>query len=476
MDMIINTVSGYLWGYFLTYGLLAAGLFFTLRLGFLQVRHAGEMIRTLASAKGADREEGGISPFQALSISLASRVGTGNIVGVAVALYLGGAGAIFWMWVVAFLGMATSFAESTLAQVYKTRSEDGSYRGGPEFYIARGLGLPWLGKVFAVLFIFTGLIFGAVQANSIAGAMNGAFEISPLVTGVVVSTLVAIVVLGGMSRIALVAEFVVPFMAGIYVLVTLVVAVMNADQLPGIFGNIVSGAFGLNEAAGGAAGSMTAALMNGVRRGLFSNEAGLGTAPHIAASATPNPHHPAAQGFVQALSVFIDTIVVCTATAILILTSGVMGPDNTLNGVELTQAAFNAHLGGFGPTFVAAAIFLFAGTSIFGSYAFCENAVAILFGSNAMVQMGLKLVIIGTTFWGALQAVAFIFGLADVFMAALASINLVVILLLSGTVRAMAQDYVTQRKTRAPRLDLDAFPQLRGKVDQDVWGTHSQQG
>lgn len=403
-------------------------------------------------------------------------MGTGNIVGVAVALYLGGAGAIFWMWVVAFLGMATSFAESTLAQVYKTRSEDGSYRGGPEFYIARGLGLPWLGKVFAVLFIFIGLIFGAVQSNSIAGAMNGAFEISPLVTGVVVSTLVAIVVLGGMSRIALVAEFVVPFMAGIYVLVTLVVAVMNADQLPGIFGNIVSGAFGLNEAAGGAAGSMTAALMNGVRRGLFSNEAGLGTAPHIAASATPNPHHPAAQGFVQALSVFIDTIVVCTATAILILTSGVMGPDNTLNGVELAQAAFNAHLGGFGPTFVAAAIFLFAGTSIFGSYAFCENAVAIMFGSNAMVQMGLKLVIIGTTFLGALQAVAFIFGLADVFMAALASINLVVILLLSGTVRPMAQDYVTQRKTRTPRLDLDAFPQLRGKVDQDVWGTHSQQG
>ncbi|WP_420005667.1 alanine/glycine:cation symporter family protein [Arenibacterium sp. LLYu02] len=476
MDMIINTASEYLWGYFLTYGLLAAGAYFTLRLGFLQLRHAGEMIRTLASAKGVGREEGGISPFQALSISLASRVGTGNIVGVAVALYLGGAGAIFWMWVVAFLGMATSFAESTLAQLYKTRSEDGSYRGGPEFYIARGLGLPWLGKVFAVLFIFTGLVFGAVQSNSIAGAMNGAFAVSPLVTGLVVSGLVAIVVLGGMSRIAVVAEFVVPFMAGVYVLVTLVVAVMNAGQLPGILGDIVSGAFGLNEAAGGAAGSMTAALMNGVRRGLFSNEAGLGTAPHIAASATPNPHHPAAQGFVQALSVFIDTIVVCTATAILILTSGVMGPDNTLNGVELTQAAFNAHLGGMGPTFVAAAIFLFAGTTIFSSYAFCENAAAILFGSNPMVQLGLKLVIIATTFGGALQAVALVFGLADVFMASLASINLVVILLLSGTVRAMAQDYVTQRKTHTPRLDLNAFPQLRGKVDQEVWGTRSDRG
>jgi AGCS family alanine or glycine:cation symporter len=342
MNAVIDFLNTIFWGYVLIYGLLAVGVYFTFRLRLQQILRFGEMFRVISSAPSTDQR--GISPFQALCTSLASRVGTGNIAGVAVALTLGGPGAIFWMWVVAFLGMATAFAESSLAQLYKVNDPDsadsGVFRGGPAFYIARGLGMPWLGAVFSVCLILSfGLVFNAVQANSIADAMEGAFGLPKIATGLVLAVLTAVVIFGGIRQIAAVAEYVVPFMAGAYLIVALLVVALNITEVPGMLIQIVGNAFGLVEAAGGVAGGITAAMLNGVKRGLFSNEAGMGSAPNIAAAARPMPHHPAAQGFVQALGVFIDTILICTCTAMMILLSGIYAPGGELTGTQLTQAA-----------------------------------------------------------------------------------------------------------------------------------------
>ena len=325
MNAIIDFLNTIFWGYVLIYGLLAVGVFFTIRLRFQQILHFGEMFRVIRSAPETDKE--GISPFAALCTSLASRVGTGNIAGVAVALTLGGPGAIFWMWMVALVGMATAYSESTLAQLYKVHEVEGGgtgvYRGGPAFYIAKGLGMPWLGSVFSVCLILSfGLVFNAVQANSIADAMVGAFGMPKLATGLVLAALTAIVIFGGIRQIATVAEYVVPFMAGGYLLVALIVLVMNLGEVPAMLAHIVGNALGFAEVGGGVAGGVAAAMLNGVKRGLFSNEAGMGSAPNIAAAATPVPHHPSSQGFVQALGVFIDTLVICSCTALMILLSG----------------------------------------------------------------------------------------------------------------------------------------------------------
>ncbi|PJN95362.1 sodium:alanine symporter family protein, partial [Amaricoccus sp. HAR-UPW-R2A-40] len=343
MTAIIGFLNTIFWGYVLIYGLIAVGIYFTIRLRFQQVLHFPEMFRVIFMSDSTDKE--GITPFQALCTSLASRVGTGNIAGVAVALTLGGPGAIFWMWVVAFVGMATAYSESTLAQLYKTHGPEGVYRGGPAFYIARGLGLPWLGSIFSVCLILSfGLVFNAVQANSIADAMVVAFGVPKLVTGLALAALTAVVIFGGIRKIATVAEYVVPFMAGVYLLVALFVLFTNLSEVPAMLGHIVGQAFGLEEAVGGVAGGVAAAMLNGVKRGLFSNEAGMGSAPNIAAAATPMPHHPSSQGFVQALGVFIDTIVVCTCTALMILLSGVYVPGGEVTGTALTQLAMGEHI------------------------------------------------------------------------------------------------------------------------------------
>ena len=335
MTAIIDFLNTLFWGYVLIYGLLAVGVFFTIRLGFLQFINFGEMIRAIKGSRESDAS--GISPFQALATSLASRVGTGNLAGVAVALYLGGAGAIFWMWMVALVGMATAYSESTLAQLYKIRDGEGQYRGGPAFYIAKGLNAPWAGSVFSICLIVSfGLVFNAVQANSIADAMEGAFGFSKMWVGIALAAGAGLVIFGGIRSIARFAEIIVPFMAGAYVLMALVVMAMNITEVPGVLATIVRSAFGLEEAAGGVAGSVTAAMLNGIKRGLFSNEAGMGSAPNVAATATPAPHHPSSQGLVQALGVFIDTIVICTATAVMILLSGVLEPGSGITGTQLT--------------------------------------------------------------------------------------------------------------------------------------------
>lgn len=469
MTAIVDFLNSIIWGYVLVYGLLAVGIFFTIRLGFLQFRHFGEMVRAIRGSRESDVH--GISPFQALCTSLASRVGTGNLAGVAVALYLGGAGAIFWMWMVALVGMATGYAESTLAQLYKVRDGKGQYRGGPAVYIAKGLKAPWAAAIFAVsLIISFGLVFNAVQANSIADAMQGAFGAPKLGVGVVIAACAGVVIFGGLRKIVRFAEFVVPFMAGAYVLLALGVMAMNITEVPGVLALIVKSAFGLEEAAGGAVGSVTAAMLNGIKRGLFSNEAGMGSAPNIAATATPAPHHPSSQGLVQAFGVFVDTIVVCTATAIMILLAGVLEPGSGVTGTQLTQQAMEVHLGEFGSYFIAVAILFFAFTSIVANYTYAENALVYLKGGNTLGLTILRLAALGMVIWGGYEAVVTVFNAADASMGLMAVINLIAIVLLSGTVIKLTKDYLAQRKEGVvPQFKSADYPELDEKIDSSIW-------
>ena len=467
MATIIDTLNNLFWGYILIYGLLAVGVYFTIRLAFIQIRHFPEFIRTIMRAPQNDR--GGISPFQALCTSLASRVGTGNMAGVAVALVLGGPGAIFWMWMVAIIGMATAYAESTLAQLYKVRDANGQLRGGPAFYIARGLKAPWAGALFSLALILAfGLVFNAVQANSIAGAMEEAFDIPKLATGFIVMALAAIVIFGGIKKIARVAEILVPFMAGAYLLLALFIIAVNIDQVPAALALIVKSAFGFEQAAGGVAG----ALLNGVKRGLFSNEAGMGSAPNIAAVATPYPHHPSSQGMVQSLGVFIDTLLVCTATALMILLSGAMGTDET--GIMLTQTALDEHIGGFGSYFVAIAILFFAFTSIIGNYSYAENALTYLKWATKPGIFILRILALAMIPWGAYQSVAMVFNAADAAMGLMATINLIAIVMLSGVVVKLTKDYFKQRKTHIPIFDAKEYPELKEQIDESIWNEHNE--
>ena len=466
---IVDFLNNVLWGYVLVYGLLAVGVYFTLRLTFIQFKHFPEFFRVIKGSRSGDKS--GISPLQALTVSLASRVGTGNLAGVAVALTLGGPGAIFWMWMVALVGMATAYAESTLAQLYKIRNADGQYRGGPAFYMARGLGLPWMGALFSVALILSfGLIFNAVQANSIAGATEEVFGFGRLWVGIGLAVLAGIVVFGGIRSIARVAEVVVPFMAIAYLLVALYVCIVHYAEVPGALWSIVASAFGLEEAAGGVTGGVMAALLNGVKRGLFSNEAGMGSAPNIAAVATPQPHHPASQGLVQGLGVFIDTLMICTATALMIILSGVYTPGQDVDGITLTQNALAAHLGDWGATFIAIAIFFFAFTSIIGNMSYAENAMTFLGAGGKTGMSFVRLGALAMVVWGSIESVGTVFNAADASMGLMATLNLIAILLLSGTVVKLTKDYFAQKKTGLePTFDNDMYPELRGKVDATIW-------
>ena len=476
MSAVIDFLNTIFWGYILVYGLLAVGVFFTIRLGFVQFRHFGELFRVIKSAPETDKA--GITPFQALTVSLASRVGTGNLAGVAVALYLGGAGAIFWMWLVALLGMATAYAESTLAQLYKVRNQDGDYRGGPAFYIARGLKSNWAAALFSIALILSfGLVFNAVQSNSIAGAVEGAFGVPKVVTGLGLAALAGVVIFGGIPQIARFASYVVPIMAGLYLLLGLVVLVLNIDEVPGILLMIVQQALGFEEAAGGVTGGLMAAMLNGVKRGMFSNEAGMGSAPNIAACAVPQPHHPSAQGFVQALGVFVDTLVICTVTALIILLSGVFEPGSGLNGTQLTQAALEDHIGAAGGYFIAIAILFFAFTSIVGNYSYAENALTYLGLAGPTGIMTLRVLALLMVVWGSVQTVTTVFNTADASMGLMATINLIAIVLLSGTVVKLTRDYFEQRRAgKEPRFRGRDYPELEHEVNHDIWYREESRG
>ena len=461
---VVDLLNGLIWGKVLIWLLVGSGVYFSVRLGFVQFRRFTHVFTVLRGSRNSD--DAGISSFQALCTSLAARVGTGNIAGVAVAITLGGPGAIFWMWVIALVGMATGFVEATLAQLFKVRDGNGQFRGGPAYYMARGLNARWMGVLFSIFLIIAfGFVFNSVQANTISGAMQGAFGLPNWLSGVVVVLLTALIIFGGLRSIARFSEIAVPFMAGAYLLVALGIILTNLGQVPEVLMLIVKSAFGLHEAA---AGGIGAAILNGFKRGLFSNEAGMGSAPNAAASATPYPPHPVSQGYVQMAGVFIDTLLICTASAAIILLAGV--PAGDAEGIMLVQQALTSEVGSWAKYFLAVVILFFAFTSIVANYFYAENCLVFLERNGARGLLLFRLAVLGMVMFGALASLPFVWNLADVSMGLMAITNLVAILLLSGLVIRLSQDYDRQRRAgQVPTFDANAHPDIQAMIEPGIW-------
>ena len=460
---MLATVTDFLWSYVLVAVLVTMGLIFTLGSRFVQLRYFVEMFRVLGGA--FQHHPGQVSSFQALTLSVAGRVGAGNIAGVAVAITLGGPGAIFWMWVVGLIGMATSFFECSLAQVFKTiDSKTATFRGGPMYYIERGLGSRGLGMAFTLLLLVTfGLAFVALQSFTASSSLEEAFGVPTHITGIVLTLVIAVTIFGGVQRISRVTEIIVPIMAILYVLVALYVVATNIGQVPDVLTLIVRGAFGLEQAVGGGIG---AAIMMGVRRGLFSNEAGLGSAPNVAAVATvPHPVH---QGIVQSFSVFIDTAIICTATAFIILMSGLHDGGNIDNGVVLTQLALADHVGPWGQTFVSLILLLFVFSSILYNFYLGENATSWMNPDNRVLFVVFRVLMLVLILWGSMQDLSTIFSFADLTMALLALVNLLALALMLKVCFRLMHDYDQQSRTGAiPVFDPNKFPDLN--IDREAW-------
>jgi AGCS family alanine or glycine:cation symporter len=438
----------------------------------------------MKNSRGKVQDTHGITPFQAFVTGLASRVGVGNVAGVAIAIAIGGPGAVFWMWFTAFLGMSSAFVESSLAQLFKVRdNKNQQFRGGPAYYITQGLKQKWLGIVFAIALITTyGFVFNAVQANAITGATSHAWGwdqanlILPLGglnleiswVGLFLVLMTAVIIFGGIKRIAKVAESFVPFMAVLYLAVALYIAVINYDLLPSIFQLIFSKAFEFEAAAGGFFGAMVSmAMMMGIKRGLFSNEAGMGSAPNAAAAS--DVKHPVNQGLVQMLGVFVDTFVVCSCTAIIILVSGLY-ENAGFEGVTLTQMALESQIGAWGDDFLALILFLFAYSSIIGNYAYAEGNVQFI-NNNSRVMLIFRLFVLVMVYFGSIASVPLIWNMADLFMGVMASINLIAILLLMPFLLMLLKDYTGQLKrgVKEPEFKLDNHPKFKDKVKSDIW-------
>jgi len=469
--MFINEI---LWGSILIYLLVGAGIWFTWQCGFVQFRYLTQLRGLILTNKNEDSS--GLSSFQALCTSLAARIGSGNLSGVAIALTLGGRGAIFWMWVVAMLGMATSFAECTLAQLYKTRDSEGNYRGGPAWYMERGLGMRWMGVMFSVfLMVAFGLIFNAVQANSIASAVNHAFGIPKTWIGIALVVLTAGVIWGGMRGTARVSQWLVPFMAFIWVLMSLVVVAMNIERLPEVVSLVFRSAFGWQEAASGAIGfSISQAITTGFQRGMFSNEAGMGSSPNAAAAAATWPPHPASQGLVQMFGVLIDTMIICTATAGIILFSGILDTANPqMNGVTLVQQGLSNVVGSWGAGFIALIVLLFAFTSIIANYAYAENNLLFLQNKSPFSIVLFRCMALVMVMFGTLSPLPIVWQMADVAMAFMAVTNLTAILLLSPIARDLSADYLRQlRLGMTPVFDPNRFPEIKSQLEPGIWDNH----
>ncbi|MGO3874950.1 alanine/glycine:cation symporter family protein [Psychrobacter celer] len=464
------------WYGLLMFVLIGAGLYFTVVTRFIQFRHFGHMWKLLR-VSNQGRKNGGISSFEALMTSLAARVGTGNLAGVAIAIYLGGPGAVFWMWMTALVGMSTSFIESTLAQAYKVPHNDNVYRGGPAYYIEKGLGKRWLAIFFSLcLLVAFGLAFNGVQSNTIAQATNEAFGVPTWMTGLVLVALVAPVVFGGLRSVARIAGKIVPIMAILYILLALFIIITNLSQFPAAIALIVKSAFGFEQAAGGVIGyGIAQAMINGIKRGLFSNEAGMGSAPNAAATAKSHPDHPAVQGFMQMLGVFMDTLVICTATAAIIILSGVVDPNVEQEGIQLTQLALSQYVGDLGIIFVAIAIFFFSFTSIIANYSYGESNLEFISGAkNAKIMiMIFRFMVLGMVFIGAIASLPAIWNFADLSMGMMALVNLVAILLLSPVALRILRDYERQIKEGKSgtqiKFDPDDFVKLKDEANRDAW-------
>lgn len=464
------------WYGLLMFLLIGAGIYFTVVTRFIQFRHFGHMWKLLR-VSNQGRKDGGISSFEALMTSLAARVGTGNLAGVAIAIYLGGPGAVFWMWMTAIVGMSTSFIESTLAQAYKVPHKDNVYRGGPAYYIEKGLGKRWLAIFFSLcLLVAFGLAFNGVQSNTIAQATNEAFGIPTWMTGAVLVALVAPVVFGGLRSVARIAGKIVPVMAILYILLALFIIITNFTEFPAAIALIVKSAFGFEQAAGGVIGyGIAQAMINGIKRGLFSNEAGMGSAPNAAATAKSHPDHPAVQGFMQMLGVFMDTLVICTATAAIIILSGVVDPNVEQEGIQLTQLALSQYVGDLGVVFVAIAIFFFSFTSIIANYSYGESNLEFISGAkNAKVMiMIFRFMVLGMVFIGAIASLPAIWNFADLSMGLMALVNLVAILLLSPVALRILRDYERQVKEGKTgeqiKFDPNDFVKLKDEANRDAW-------
>lgn len=471
MDMLVslfNTINDLTWGLLLIPFLAILGLFFTVASGFVQFKFFIRMFQVLIPNKAAKADRNKVSSLQALLISVGGRVGGGNIAGVAVAITLGGPGAVFWMWAIAIIGMATSLFECSLAQLFKHTDSEGQYRGGPARYILGGLGKNyyWLAVLYAVCLIAAfGIGFPAFQGNTVAGAMQESFGLSRVVTGGCFAVLTGIVIYGGLQRIAKVSEFVVPIMALSYVAITLVVIAMNIREVPGMLANIFANAFGFKEAVGG---GMGAAIANGMKRGLFSNEAGLGSAPNIAAVAEVK--HPITQGIVQSLSVFIDTIIICSCTAFIILLGDVYVPGaEDVDGIVLTQQSLVSHLGEWSVYFLSFAVLLFAFSSVIYNYYLGENALSV-FTEGEIPRHILRVIVIAIVFLGATAPGATnVFFFSDPMMGILALVNLLALAMLFPIGKRLLADYIGQLKQgiNDPIFDPDKFPDLN--VDREIW-------
>lgn len=453
----INQLNDFIWGYLIIAALVGCGLWFTWRTRFVQFRMVGEMFRLLTdSTDRPDGHEKHISSFQAFAVSLASRVGTGNLAGVATAIAVGGPGSVFWMWVMALVGSATAFVESTLGQLFKRHHQD-SFIGGPAYYIQQGLHKRWMAVLFAVLITMSfGLANNSVQSNTICGAMHGAFGWDPKMVGVVLMVLTLVIVFGGIQRIARVSSVLVPIMAVGYFVLALVIIVTNVQHIPHVFKVIIDSAFGLEQAVGGTVGT---AIMNGVKRGLFSNEAGEGSAPNAAATAAVS--HPVKQGLIQALGVFTDTLLVCSCTAFIILISGLY-ENPELNGIVLTQTALESEVGSWGPVFIALAIFLFAYSSIIGNYYYGEANVRFMTKDPRAVTLFRVLSGGVMVIFGALVSLDTVWSIIDLCMALLTACNLVAIILLGKYSFRLLDDYRLQKRqgVKSPTFHRDQLPEL----------------
>ena len=436
----ITSINDVLWTYILVIMLLGCAVWFTIKTRFVQFRMIKEMIHLLGdSTSKTEGNEHHISSFQAFAVSLASRVGTGNLAGVATAITVGGPGAVFWMWIIALLGSSSAFIESTLAQLYKVKGET-SYIGGPAYYMKKGLKQPWMGVLFAILIIFTfAFAFNTVQSNTICAAFEQAFQFDHVTMGIILTVLTLMIIFGGIQRIAKVSSIIVPVMALGYILLAFVIVGMNITHLPDVIKLIVSSAFGWEQALGGGIG---VALMQGIKRGLFSNEAGMGSAPNVAATADVT--HPVKQGLIQTLGVFSDTLIICTCTAFIILFSGVpLGGE--ANGVQLTQMALDNEIGSGGSLYVAIAILFFAFSSIIGNYYYGEANLRYI-TRNKVVMTFFRLMTGAMVMFGALASLDLAWSLADVCMGLMTICNLIAIVLLGKYAFRLLNDYVEQKR------------------------------
>ena len=457
----INEINDILWTYILIIMLLGCAIWFSIRTRFVQFRMIREMIVLLSESAGKGKQgEKHVSSFQAFAISIASRVGTGNLAGVATAIAIGGPGAIFWMWVIALLGASSAFIESTLGQLYKIRGKD-SFIGGPAYYMKKGLKQPWMGMLFAILISITfGFAFNSVQSNTICAAAEHAFGVNHIILGGVLTLLTLVIIFGGIQRIARVSSIIVPVMALGYVGLALVIVILNITHLPGVIALIVSHAFGWEQAGG-----VGMALMQGIKRGLFSNEAGMGSAPN--AAATAHVSHPAKQGLIQTLAVFTDTLLICTCTAFIILFSG--APlDGSTNGVQLTQQALTNEIGSSGSVFVAVALFFFAFSSILGNYYYGEANIRFI-THRKWVLHGYRILVGGMVLFGSLATLDMVWSLADVTMALMAICNLIAILFLGKYAIRLLNDYRAQKKAgiQSPVFKKESMPDI--EKDLECW-------